>query len=135
MQGSASTVTGPTGAVSTVSGPTGNTGPTGAASTVTGPTGPQGYPTSRSVASSTPYNATSSDQYIGVTYAGSTTINLAAGVAGQAVVIKDERGTAGTYPIVINANGAETIDGQASAIIAINYGSITLWFNTGWHVI
>jgi hypothetical protein len=121
-------------------GPTGPsfTGPTGPVSAVSGPTGytgPGGYPTSRSVASNTPYNAINTDQYIGVTYAGATTINLAAGVSNQGLVIKDERGTAGTYPITINANGADTIDGQSSVILSVNWASLTLWYNTGWHII
>ena len=142
-------VTGPAGAASTVTGPTGPIGITGAASTVTGPTGytgpiapgptgytgPSGYPTVRSVASYTPYNAINTDQYIGVTYAGVTTLNLAAGVPNQGLVIKDERGTASSYPITINANGADTIDGQSTVILSVNWGSLTLWYSTGWHII
>jgi hypothetical protein len=60
---------------------------------------------------------------------------LAAGVTNQYVIIKDERGTAGTDNITVNANGAETIDGAASTVININYGSVTLWYNSGWHMI
>lgn len=42
------------------------------------------------------------------------------------VVIKDKTGDAGTNNITINAFGGETIDGVATKIITVDYGSITL---------
>ena len=50
---------------------------------------------------------------------------------GQMVVVKDERGVAGTWPITIAVNtggiGGTTIDFGPSAIINTNYGSLTFY--------
>ena len=102
---------------------------------MTGPTGPVGYPTSRTVVSTSTYSASGSEQYFGVTYNGAVAISLAAGVTNQIQIVKDERGTASTQNITITAHGAEAIDGQSSVVLAINYGALTLWYNSGWHII
>ena len=75
------------------------------------------------------------DQYLGITYNGSVAVALSAGTDNRTLIIKDERGSAATQPITITANGVQTIDGQSSVILAINHGSITLWYNSGWHII
>jgi hypothetical protein len=68
-----------------------------------------------------------------VTFAGGVTINLAAPVTNQLVVIKDERGTASTQNIVIIPSVGTTIDGAGSLVINTNNGWATLWFNNRWN--
>jgi len=54
-------------------------------------------------------------------------------VVGRYFIIKDESGTAGTNFITIATQGTETIDGQASIQIAINYGFVTVYSDgTNW---
>jgi hypothetical protein len=79
---------------------------------------------------------TTPNYYLGVDGAGAgVTINLTAGVNGRVVVIKSEAGQ--TSDIVINPNGAETIENAASyTILAATDGSVTLIFNgTNWNVV
>lgn len=55
--------------------------------------------------------------------------------ANQMVVITDGAGNASQYRILIDGNG-KNINGQASAILSSNYGTITLIFNgTQWNII
>jgi len=101
----------------------------------TGPTGSSG-PASRSEVTTGIYNASSIDQYIGVTYTGGATfINLAPGAINQSVIVKDEAGVAGANHITITASSGETIDGSGSTTILANHGVVRLWFNYGWHII
>lgn len=54
---------------------------------------------------------------------------------GQKIIIKDFTGNAGTNAITIQSN-AYKIDNQNTAIINLNYGSITLIFsNSTWSII
>lgn len=58
------------------------------------------------------------------------TITLPAGSShstGQ-LIIKDRKGISSTWPITVEANGSETIDGQSSFQIAVDYRSINLFF-------
>jgi len=126
--------TGPTGAASLITGPKGTKGDTGA----TGTTGPQGssfYPSSRTVVNVSPYNAANTVTYLGITVAGSVTVNLAVGVTNQTVIVKDERGTAATQNITVVPFGAQQIDNASSLSINTNYGVAVLWFNVQWHKI
>lgn len=123
-------ITGPAGPT----GPTGTAGPTGSL----GPTGPAGagYPSSRTQVTGPSYNASYSDSYIGVNYAGGVNVNLPTGIANQAVVIKDESGLASANQIMVAPVSGETIDGQLTSNVASNYGSMTVWFNGGtWWII
>lgn len=43
------------------------------------------------------------------------------------VVVKDEYGRAGTFPITVEGEGGETIDGHASVDIAEDYGELRLY--------
>jgi len=85
---------------------------------------------------STPYLIVSTDYYVGVNVASAATINLPSGTQGRMLVVKDERGNAQAQTITIVGNGSDKIDGYANVVLAINYGSLTLFFNNGsWRVI
>jgi len=67
-----------------------------------------------------------------VQLAGPITINLPFIAALTSAVktrytIVDERGTASTAPITINANGANTINGESSYVIDEDYGAVSLY--------
>lgn len=93
----------------------------------------------KSVTSSS-YNATLSDYYIGVDYAGAVNIYLPANAtSGKVLVVKDERGEAskGTNRyITIWPSTPDTIDTKAYAILAYDYGSLTFLYKNGsWRII
>lgn len=68
--------------------------------------------------------------------AGPSSVVLPAGVNGQYFVIVDGLGDASTNNITITANGAETINGQASLVIDQDYGAYALCFRSGnWTVV
>lgn len=84
------------------------------------------------------YTAISSDEILGVTYTttGACTITLPAITGLKRYIVKDEGGNATTNNITINTTGGDTIDGEANALININYTSLTFYNNggTGWFV-
>lgn len=84
------------------------------------------------VTSST-YQVSADDYYVGVNYAGPTTITLPASPAsGEVVVIKDESGNAQNNNIHI----VGTIDNDTGgATIAINNGAVQLIYRNGWRII
>lgn len=98
----------------------------------------------REVTAAGAITATAVDEVILVnkTVGAATTVNLptAASVLAQTtrttflIVIKDHKGDAETNNITIVPNGAETIDGQASVVIASNKGAIAVRpvSGTGW---
>jgi len=65
-------------------------------------------------------------------------VNLpaSAGLAtGTVITVKDGKGDAGTNNITINRNGAQTIDGANSKVLATNYGSLALVFDgANWQI-
>lgn len=71
---------------------------------------------------------------VGCTAANITiTLETAMLADGAWVDIVDESGTAGTNAITVATEGAETIDGAATASIATNYGSVRVYSNgTNW---
>jgi transcriptional regulator of heat shock response len=92
-----------------------------------------------SVTTST-YTIKHQDYYIGVNYAGAVTITLPrADREGKIFVVKDELGEAskGTNRyITILPSATDLIDGRDRAIIAYDYGSLTLiWKGNSWRVI
>jgi len=65
----------------------------------------------------------------------SLTLPTAQVVKGRIIIIKDSGGTAGTNNITIDTEGAETIDGAATAVISSNYTSINLYSDgTNWFI-
>lgn len=94
-----------------------------------------------SSAPSTPHTVSIFDQVILCNKSGEAapfTVNLPTGATHTlgSVTIKDKKGNAGTYPITVNADGAETIDGASNYVIDVDRASITLVFEgTEWSVI
>lgn len=83
-----------------------------------------------------PYSATPQDGMIRVDTNSARTINIEASpVRGQKHIIKDTVGLAGTNNITVTPSG-KNIDGSASYVINVNYGSITIIFNNNeWSVV
>ena len=84
------------------------------------------------VAVATPVAVVNTDDVISVEVPGpvAVAVNLPAGVTGRVFNIKDGLGLAAVAtPITINPNGAETIDGAASATIDAAYGSLSLVYS------
>jgi hypothetical protein len=86
-------------------------------------------------AQSTSYTATSSDYYIGMSNGG--TVNLPQGATltrGKTYTIKDESGLAGKnqlYNIIIQASGADVIDGQSNVYVQLAYTAVNvMWTGT-----
>ena len=79
------------------------------------------------------YTVQDEDYYIGVDYAGPTTIILPTeSVAGRCLVIKDEDGDAETNPITVQG----TVDNDAGGfVLALDNGSIQLIYRNGWRII
>jgi hypothetical protein len=77
------------------------------------------------------YDILATDYILNVTYTGTGTVAIdfktAQIVAGRVIHIKDAGGGATTYNITISTEGAETIDGAATAVISTDYNSVTLY--------
>ena len=76
--------------------------------------------------------ASVSDYIIGVSAGSSIVVQLPNASTlgnGQTYIIKDEAGTAPTYPIEVKAATGQTIDGQASVYLESPYSSINLYCN------
>lgn len=89
-------------------------------------------------AADSPYTVQSSDVALYVdTTAGAVTINLQPQAARSLIPlqIKDTGGMAGTNVITVTPSGAETIDGQAPALIDSNFGGLRLNPKTGGYTV
>ena len=89
---------------------------------------------------SSSYTIKPQDYYIGVNYAGAVTITLPrADREGKIFIVKDELGEAskGTNRyITILPTGSDLIDGENSAILAFDFGSLTfIWKSNSWRVV
>jgi len=68
-----------------------------------------------------------------LTVAGAVAVTLPAGAAKQVFIIVDGKGDAATNNITITPNGAETIRGAATLVLANNYTGVVLVFSgTNW---
>jgi hypothetical protein len=79
------------------------------------------------------YIVNDQDYYIGVNYAGPTTITLPiTPSSGRMLIIKDESGNAETNPITVQGN----VDNDAGGfIIQFNNGAIQLIYRNGWRIV
>jgi len=78
------------------------------------------------------YDTLVSDYIINVTYTAtaavtSLTIPTAQFVEGRVIMVKDAGGLANTNNITIDTEGAQTIDGAATAVINTNYASVSMY--------
>lgn len=95
--------------------------------------------TPRQVTTASALLSATSDYYVGVNYSGAVAISLPAGSAmrvNQKFIIKDESGLAATHNITVTANGSDLIDGNSAVVLALNNGSITLfWTGVRWSIV
>ena len=118
--------------VITIGGTPGPAGPPGPP----GPQGPAGTPGLADITNVTvtPYTALSTDYVLAVDVAVAASIVLPVSPTGTTFVVKDASGLASTNPITVTAS--TTIDGAASFVLNIDYGSNTFVFNgTEWNII
>jgi hypothetical protein len=86
------------------------------------------------------YDLLTTDYILNVTYTAtapvtSLTLPSAQAISGRVIYVKDGGGNAGTNPIIIDTEGAETIDGAATITINSNYGGVGLYCDgTNWFV-
>lgn len=77
------------------------------------------------------YDILITDEILNVTYTatGAVTIDFktAQFIAGRTIVIKDAGGLAGTNNITLTTEGAQLIDGAATAVINSNYSAINVY--------
>lgn len=84
------------------------------------------------------YIMTSSDNYLGCTQTSAIEILLITPSAdGKTVIIKDELGVSGIYPITVVSNNSDTIEkNHTSLVISRKYTSVTLMYMQGnWSII
>lgn len=79
------------------------------------------------------YLINDSDYYVGVDYAGPTTITLpSAPSSGRGIIIKDESGNAETNPITV----VGTVDNDTGGfVIQLNNGGIQMIYRNGWRIV
>ena len=87
----------------------------------------------------TSYSASVLDYYIGMSNGQTVILPLGSTLTtGKQYIIKDESGLAGTfvgYRVTVVASSPDLLDGQTSAIIAINYGAINvIWTGSFWSI-
>ena len=93
------------------------------------------YPT---IVTSLPYTASLNDYIIAVSASAGAGIELPASEYGRTFIIKDVSGSAATDIINITAAGGELIDGQPTAYIGIDYGSVQIVYfgaGIGWGIV
>jgi len=90
----------------------------------------------RTHVTTTPYQATGMDAWVGVNTASACTVKLpVAPVPGQALTVSDETGGAATANITLDGNG-KNIDGAATRVINTAWATVTvLWTGAVWKTI
>ncbi len=88
-------------------------------------------PTSKNTAVSTAtYTVLLTDLFVGMSNSSARTVTLPSANTlqpGQAFVIKDTNGNAGTNNVTVQRAGSDTIDGATSKAISSNYGALRLY--------
>lgn len=98
----------------------------------------QGVVSSSVEVTTTPYDVQEGDGTLMVNLPTETppVINLPPGTDDRLIIIKDKKGTAATFPITVNADPGETIDGQPFLTINVNYRARQLRFlGTEWSIV
>jgi len=85
------------------------------------------------VVTTSSYTVGRKDYYIGVNYAGTTTITLPSIVGqGRYIIIKDESGRCSQYPIIVQGN----VDNDPNGfILKIDNGGIQMIYRDGWRIV
>jgi hypothetical protein len=102
-----------------------------------GPPGPPGTPSlvPVTIVTDTPFTVTLTDYLLDINVAAPSSVILPISPTGTVFVVKDISGSASTNVIIVTGLGA-AVDGNATATINTDYGSITLIFNgTEWNII
>jgi hypothetical protein len=101
---------------------------------IVGQTGPMKYSVEGATGSTYSILSISDFKYIGVS--GTTGIYLNESLAGEHVIIKDEKGNAASSNIRVYPYGSDKIDGATSALINTDYGALNIIKGTtGWWTI
>ena len=130
------------------SGSSGSSGTSGEAGTSgdTGTSGSSGTSgiggataTTATTVSASTYDVLATDDILHVTYTSTGTVAIDLKTAqlenGRIIRIKDAGGNAEEYNITITTEGAETIDGVATAVIYGNYGALSIYSDgTNWFI-
>lgn len=85
------------------------------------------------VVTTSSYTVGRKDYYVGVNYAGTTTITLpSTAKQGRYLIIKDESGRCSKYPIIVHGN----VDNDPGGfILKINNGGIQMIYRNGWRIV
>ena len=100
-----------------------------------------GQNVSVTVVNASTYDLLATDFILSVTYTASgsvtsLTLPTAQVISGRLICIKDAGGNSATYPIIVDTQGSETIDGAATITINSNYGGVWLYCDgTNWFVV
>lgn len=82
----------------------------------------------------TPFNAVVADYYLYVNVATPSSVVLPVSVPGKIFIVKDVSGNASVNNITITTSS--TIDSALSAVIDLDYGSMTFIFNgSEWNIV
>ena len=90
------------------------------------------------VVTTTPYSVEDTDEVIFVNVPSASSIVLPNIAIGKytSFYIKDSSGNAKENPIIITANGGETINGVSFAILNVNYSQIqVIWDGVDWQTL
>ena len=95
--------------------------------------------TTATTVSASTYDVLATDDILHVTYTSTGTVAIDLKTAqlenGRIIRIKDAGGNAEEYNITITTEGAETIDGVATAVIYGNYGALSIYSDgTNWFI-
>jgi len=93
--------------------------------------------TFHTTSTSSDYQITRKDYYVGVNHSVPITITLPGQnlKSGRQVVVKDESGHCSVNNITIVTHNGDMIDNSSAAVLAIDNGSLTFIYSNGWRII